>query len=238
MDILTFLEKLENIHKDGITKRANSDTIKDIATVTENELSNYEKFIPDFFCENGNEENIRKIYKLLRDGDFTESKVDIVDLYTSRKIYSEYYEGMAEFVKDVISESTNLTKESTNDKKYWENLEKAKVADSGFVKSIFGGEYNKRENVVLTEAVGNLEFLIDFIPKIGEMKKSSSDLSERALVEDDLTTESLRLLCDSVCNYCFESIKETMDTYDEIDRVINPSEERTVYKFKLFGNLA
>jgi len=233
-----FEKKLEGIHENGHAKREESSNISEIAESTLEELSMYESFIPEFFCEYGNEDKIRKIYRTLKEGDYDESSTaEIVDLYESDRIYKEYYEGMAEFVKDVIAErNSDLTQESVSDKN-WENLNKAKSADSGFVKSIFGGDYNKREQMVMTEAVKNLEFLIDFIPTIGEMKKSSMVLSDAAnTIKGELATESVKLLCDSVCNYCYESIATTMDTYELIDQTLYPAPEQTVtYTFKMFG---
>jgi hypothetical protein len=90
----------------------------------------------------------------------------------------------------------------------------------GFVKEIFGGKYNEEKQMVMTEAVKNLEFLIDFIPALSDLRKSGSVLNEFGS-EDSLVKESVGLLCDSVCRYCYESIKTTVQTYGLIDNALN-----------------
>jgi len=233
MDITLFEQELNSIHYNGMLERQSSNTVTEMAESVEKELTLYENFIPNFFYENGNEQSIRNMYRTLRDGEFTESTVDMVDLYESKRIYTEYHDGMSKFVREIISLKNDITQESADDT-YRENLNKAKNADDGFVHQLFGGEYNKKTSAVMTEAVKNIEFLIDFIPEIDSLKKESVDIAGSSSSKDELVSESVGLLYDSICNYCFGSIKTTMETYKSIHDILDGNVKKEVVTEKKF----
>ena len=128
MDITMFENELESIHTNGVSDRMYSTNVLEMADSVRAELASYEDFIPNFFYENGNESYIRQMYHALREGQFGEAKVDMVDLYESKRIYTEYHDGMSNFVKEIILLESGIAQESTEDI-YKENLEKAKKAD-------------------------------------------------------------------------------------------------------------
>jgi len=232
MDITLFEKELEAIHENGIMERNNSSSITDIKESMDKEICCYESFIPDFFYKNGNETNIRHMYAALKEDRFTESTIEAVDLYESRRIYDDYYSGMKKFVTEILALDTGITTESVDS--YRDNLDKAKNADAGFLKEIFGGKYNASREMPITEAVKNLEFLIDFIPSMGDMRKASQVMLEGAN-DGDLTRESVGVLCNSLCRYCYESIKTTINTYGMIDEKINaPLPKNTVPRFQVW----
>lgn len=234
MDITVFENELESIHINGINDRMYSKSVTEMAESVVGELTSYEDFIPNFFYENGNESSIRQMYQNLHEEKFQESSIDIIDLYESKRIYTEYHDGMSNFVKEIISLNDGVAKESSEEI-YRTNLEKAKNADDGFVSSLFGGKYNEPANVVMTEAVKNIEFLIDFIPEIDTLKQESNALAENCN-DSELVKESISLLFESVCNYCYESIKTTMHTYKAINDVMNeiPKNKESKNSFKIW----
>lgn len=234
MDITVFENELESIHRSGINDRMYSKSVTEMAESVVSELTSYEDFIPNFFYENGNESSIRQMYQNLHEEKFQESSIDIIDLYESKRIYTEYHDGMSNFVKEIISLNDGVAKESSEEI-YRTNLEKAKNADDGFVSSLFGGKYNEPANVVMTEAVKNIEFLIDFIPEIDTLKQESNALAENCN-DSELVKESISLLFESVCNYCYESIKTTMYTYKAINDVMDeiPKNKESKNSFKIW----
>lgn len=224
MEVSTFIEKLDEIRNSG------KEYFEDMKSMTENmneELTQYELFVANFFCEKENAESIRSMYRSLREPVYQERCINCLNMEKSTKIYQEYHEGMNKFLGDItrcyISESVDESQKET----FETQLERAKSADHTFIESIFGGKNNERETTLLTEAMKNVEFLIDFLPEITKMKDQCNTIVENVNDNSDsLVKESVRLLYDSVGEYCYHCLYESVKTYEEIDKKIKEPFEK------------
>ena len=105
-------------------------------------------------------------------GNLTEEKsIFCADITNNHKVYMEYVDGMMKFIYDinniVVNESTSEELE-----KFSSKFESAKKNDSLFIESLFTGELSKPSDKPLSEAVSNIEFLIEFVPSLNKIKKS------------------------------------------------------------------
>ena len=231
MKISDFLDRLEGIHH---KEKETDSSVKTMIEDVNEELSQYAEFIPVFFYDKENAECIREMYQSLRKP--PEGSIICLNMEKSKKVYQEYYDGMNKFIGDItrcyISESGNEEQKET----FKTQLERAKSMDHTFIASIFGGENNQKEMVMLTEATKNIEFLVGFMPEIDKIKKECNAIVENVNEDsDELVKESVRLMYESVKEYCYQCIRESVMTFDEINKKIKgivPKEEKE--EFVLF----
>lgn len=145
----------------------------------EEKLSGLKKEIVNFFSQDDNQSKIKQIYEKVRtDHDFAEKEILCEDLNSSLSIYNEYIGGMTKFLS-----------EAAIDDEWQKKYEKATKNDKPFIESIFGGTNNEPIITVIRESLGNLEVLIDFIPRIDRF------VTESAIYQGnpgyDLYTESV-----------------------------------------------
>lgn len=231
-------ESEEKLIKDLDDKRMEFQTREKTIENLKDEISFYESFIPKFFSANGEAEGIRMMYEKVEG--FDGGKLTCVDLSHSGCVYKEYLEGMQNFIREIASSSTDITEEVLESFK--EKMQVAKNNDSVFIESLFNGtpDINPMEEMVLTEAVQNVEYLIDFIPQMKTIKEScekSSGLLGSIPVEESvrhtLVDEGLKMMYESVANYCSGMVKAVLTDYSNINTILNPvvTQERN---YKLF----
>lgn len=231
--IYSFLEILDSQHEKFKTESVNIDSLI-------NGIDFYESFIPDFFSKNGEANGIRAMYKGIRESLENEKTINAIDVNKSAEIYNEYMEGMIEFILDI----SNITFVEACDelKIFEEKFEKAKEKDCIFIESLYDGKLNEETEMVLSEAVSNIEFLIDFIPQLKTMKERCINLNESFKnktenQEIELVNKSLEMLYESVNNYCYSTVKNIVTTYYDInDKLFNvtPSSNEEKPMFQLF----
>lgn len=212
----SFISALESQHETFKTEGVN------IKSLVKN-IEFYESYIPDFFSKNGEAAGIRNMYKAIRESMDCEKSVVCANIDCSANIYREYMEGMINFIFD-ISDAT-FTESCDELKAYESKFEKAKTKDSLFIESLYGGKLNEKKEMVLSEAVANIEFLIDFIPELQTMKKQCKTLYESTKRETNeakrtLLDESLVMLYESVENYCYSTISNIVDIYTDINTTL------------------
>lgn len=179
----------------------------------------YESYIPEFFSSNGEAKGIKEMYQGIRQSLGTEKSIICADVNQSAHIYREYMEGMISFIHDI---SKSIFTESTDEMSVYEQkFEKAKQKDSIFIESLYDGKLNEKTEMVLSEAVANVEFLIDFIPELQTMKECCIGLHKSLINanEDEkksLLSESLNMLYESVDNYCYSTLMNIVNIYTDI----------------------
>lgn len=192
------------------------------------EISFYESFIPNFFSVNGEAEGIRMMYETVEDKE--EMTIECVDVNKSGSIYQEYLEGMKSFLTD-ISQSSSTVSEFTMES-FQEKMNTAKNNDTLFIESLFNGspEINPKVSTKLTEAVQNVEYLIDFVPQMKQMKETCESVSslldnipENESTKHSLIQEGLNMMYESVGNYCSSMLSAVLTDYNMINSMINPS---------------
>ena len=202
----SFLDTLDRKREGYLTEDTNIESLND-------ELKCYHNSIIDFFSRNGESKGIRNIYESIRNKDYNESTILSPDLNISQKIYEEYVDGMVQFIKDLDKSVT----ESSNTNEFSKKLSTAKERDKMFVESLFGGENNSEMELTLEEAIQNLEILIDFMPKIDMIYERCNSLKESVTSESDLVNESLNMLYESIGNFCYNEVRNIIDTYYSIN---------------------
>lgn len=232
-NIVSFLESIDSHHENFKTESKNIESlIKDIEF--------YESFIPNFFSCNGEAKGIKVMYESIRQNLDNEKTVTCIDVNKSSHIYNEYIEGMMTFIKDI--DHLVITENCDEINSYKEKFEKAKDKDSIFIESLYDGRLNEKIDMPLSEAVSNIEFLIDFISQLKTIKENCSSLYEIVInnkqeTKKELLNESVNMLFESVDNYCYSTIKNIINIYSNIDdklnNVINESESNKSITFKL-----
>ena len=200
------------------------------------EIEFIESVIPEFFSNQGEADGIRNMYKTIKvkmESPLFDIRVSCPDINRGSHIYNEYVEGMIQFINDIenINESVELDT-------FEEKFTVARDKDSLFVNSLYGGNLNKSVDTLVSEATSNVEFLIDFIPQIKELKEKCENVHSLITDEDTakskLFKESSDMLFESVSNYCYNTVKNIFECYTKIqDEIGNVRHEKVIPEFVL-----
>lgn len=232
-DTKSFIEILDNsfdeLHKESVSvDRVNK------------EIDLFESYIPDFFSKNGEANGIKSMYKGIKENMENEYTIKCIDLNKVSSVYEEYMDGMIQFINDI--NNINIVTEADQIEKYKTNLETAKDNSGIFIESLYDGTYSENKDYVLSEAVTNIECLIDFIPRLKQMRsecnKCSSFVNECAdETKKELLSKSAEMMYESVGSYCHSMIKNIVNTYYDINKALDgytEFKEPTPLQFKLF----
>lgn len=240
MSMTDFNSKLTDTYEE-VLKSFNNDTISIHDTKIrlgrfKNEyIPKFEKFIPDFFSKNVEADNVRMIYRTIREQEFPNKTINCVDVYKASEIYQEYVHGMVDFLHEII-ECANTAFDVREESKYNDLITKATARDYEFIKSCFGGSMNPPVDQGLKDAVRNVEMLIDFNDQLttfenttGSMIESISDVDS----DNELLSKAVNLYVNSVIRYCYFMIFTIFDSYDKIYSVITAPAPKPQTKFEL-----
>jgi len=206
------------------------------------EIEFIEGFIPEFFSKNGEANNIKIMYEKLDEiNKSDESKeVSCVDVNKGFHIYKEYVEGMLKFINDI--KNVDMLTESRDFENYSSQFNQAKRKDALFIDAIYGGNINQSVNTNVTEAVSNIEFLIEFIPELKILKEYCDTLHNSSINSNDTTKEKLfnessEMFYESVGYYIHSTVKNVLSTFCDINDKLNEeivTTESVKDNFKLF----
>lgn len=212
-----FKEEYEN--HESILKE--SSEISDILLETKKYLKSVRDYIYHYFSENGSAKDIREMYESVVDGTNRSKTLEIFDMNRSHKLYENYNDGMKKYINEVIS-MESFTEDSDTIK----TIQKAHGNDSLFIKSLFGGYNNAKEETNICEAVKNIECLIDFIPYMESLSNSIDDYLDkmRGKESNSVLLESMKLYTDSLSYYCFETVSGIVSDYNQIQLSIHSDE--------------
>jgi hypothetical protein len=228
-----YVSLVDNIHDATNQVVPSIDNLKSYADAVANECESYVKLIPDFFSSHGEAESIKQMYRKLKELDYTRNRVIcVVDIPNVSSIYRDYFDGMVRFINDFISKMTDNTP-SANLSNMNESMDLAKKADSEFVASLFGGKNGECTDTELTEAVSNVEYLIDFMDHMKDMTNAVKCIFEKS--ENLISLNNERNTCElnarvldcvtlvskSLGDYCNKLIKEIFRTYLQIMDTLN-----------------
>lgn len=226
------LESFNERHKEFLNNNNSVDTLIE-------EISYFERFIPEFFSKNGEGKGIRNMYSEIRS--IMESGnikcINCIDINKSNHIYKEYLEGMLKFIDDISNVNIDNKDEL---KPFVEKFNTAKDKDSVFIESLYDGKLNDEKSMSLTEAVCNIEVLIDFIPTMKDIKSKCISVNESVNyidnnIKKDLMKQCSVMLCESVNKFCYSTINAVINTYNSINNKINePINEKEVDEYQLF----
>lgn len=192
-----------------------------------NNFTVYESFIPEFFSKTGEADNIRTMYDSLKNKKNEDNKIVCISLNESASIYDEYLEGMISFMNDI--QNIEVTEGENSLEQYTEKFNRAKENDSIFIESLFNGKLTKEREIPLSEAVSNIEYCIDFNESLKTIKNTCINIQESFTKEDNIKTELLGkcrdMLFESVSNYCYSTLKNVINIYENINDVLNEKEK-------------
>lgn len=240
MSVTDFNSKLTDVYEEVI-KSINNDNISIRDTKIrlgrfENEyIPKFEKFIPDFFSKNVEADNIRMIYRTIREQEFPDKTINCVDVYKASEIYQEYVRGMIDFLHEII-ECANTAFSVNEENKYNDLINKATARDYEFIKSCFGGSMNPSTEQGLKDAVRNVEMLIDFNDQLTSFKSTSDSMIESIAevdADNELLIKAVNLYENSVVRYCYFMISTIFDSYSKIYSIITAPTPKPQTKFEL-----
>lgn len=194
-----------------------------------------ERFIPDFFSKNVEADNVRMIYRTIREQDFSNKTIECVDVYKASEIYQEYVHGMVDFLREII-DGANTAFSVNEENKYNDLISKATARDYEFIKSCFGGSMNPSTEQGLKDAVRNVEMLIDFNDQLASFESTSGTMIESIAevdADNELLIKAVNLYENSVIRYCYFMISTIFDSYNKIYSVITAPAPKPQTKFEL-----
>lgn len=198
-------------------------------------IPKFERFIPDFFSKNVEANNVRMIYRTIREQDFSNKTIECVDVYKASEIYQEYVHGMVDFLREII-DGANTAFSVNEESKYNDLINKATARDYEFIKSCFGGAVNPISEQSLKDAVRNVEMLIDFNDQLIVFKNTAETLRSSVSdvdAENEMLTRAINLYQNSVVRYCYFMISTIFESYRKIYSVITAPAPKPQTKFEL-----
>lgn len=229
-----FKTELANILMNKSEFYKNTMDICEIQKELNKELDQYHHIILSFFSYNGEAVKLKALYKRLKELDYARNKViPCVNVDKATGIYNEYFAGMTDFVKDYILE---VSKSKSNIELMEKQLQTASQADPMFIDSLFGGKNNESVTTELTEAINNVEFLVDFINWIDYNKETINSVCGKCKeVDYGGFGPSIRLIATSISRFINKVISTAIDTYEDIHNSLDDKPIKTPdATFKLF----
>jgi hypothetical protein len=182
------------------------------------EFNKYKEIISDFFT--GKENDIKSLYRIIKNETHSFNKISYIDVNHGNHLYSEYSSGMLGFVKKMIEiqDTQNINIEAVKNK-----LEMISKKDCDFRISILGGERNAKTTGSISEAMVNIEVLIDINNDFDNYIKVLEDLLVKINKENkyiNLITCGIKLYVKSICSHYNECIKLSLNTYSKLNESI------------------
>jgi hypothetical protein len=210
--------------------------VKDIHRKALEELSAYKTIIPEFFSYKNEAVRIKELYKKLKGLDYARNRViSCIDVGCAGYLYNEYFNGMYSFLDKFFIE---LGRNGENVALMQKQLETAIQGDPLFIESLFGGKNNEPSEQVLTDAINNVEYLVDFFDQLKGFDQSIADVCNRAseLTGYECSIQAVKLIINSTCVFSYRIMSAIMDIYVAIQNSINNKPVAPVEKpeFKVF----
>lgn len=158
--------------------------------------------IPKFFSAANAGEDIRKIYRLLKEGaPETNRTLKVIDIWFASSNYMDYKKGLENFISLINgdnAERTDSEGESLHDK-----IDKIVNKSSSFVHGLFTDELNKTSDVNVDAAMKEIEFLIGFRKDIEDLIKDNEKMNERLHMDKSYEERIAKLYYSSVTDYVY-----------------------------------
>lgn len=218
-----FKNKMNSVRKQGEQMYKSSECVKTICDEATKELTYYSNIIPEFFSYNNEALKIKALYKKLKELDYTRNKViSCINVEQAGCLYTEYFTGMCAFINNYINEA--CSDNSTNLQLMEKQLQTAIQADQIFIDSLFGGKNNEVCNEELTDAIKNVEYLVDFLNVLNSMRENLNTIcckAETVFTKYDYIINAVRLIANSTCSISNRIICTIMDTYNDINNSLD-----------------
>ena len=230
-----FKQLLIAIANDAEKVYNNNDDLDAIYNKLNEELASYKAFIPNFFSYDNEAVRIKTLYKKLRELDYTRNRViPCVNVSHAGYLYKEYFEGMYRFILKLCDEVRSI---GENIHLMEQQLQTAIQGDPLFVDSIFGGKNNELRHDELTDAVQNVEYLVDFLDYVEPLHKMIDDIYNglKKCSNYHGCTKAFTLVACSVSHFCYKILTAIIETYTMIYNALeNKTEAPVDNSFKVF----
>lgn len=218
-----FKNRLESVRRQGEQTCKDSDCIQDICADAMKEFEVYSSIIPEFFSYNNEALKIKALYKKLKELDFVRNRViSCVNIQRAGCLYTEYFTGMHEFIIKFIDEASSGN--SSNLPLMEKQLQTAMQADKIFIDSLFGGKNNEVCEDKLTDAIQNVEYLVDFLSILKAMRDDIGDICCKAsgvVTTYPYIINAVKLAVNSTCSLSNRIICGILDVYDAINNKLD-----------------
>ena len=216
-----FKMKLASVRASAEQIYRSTDSIPAICKEAIQELDCYANMIPDFFSYKHEAVRIKDLYAKLKTLDYSRNKViNCINVDCAGYLYKEYLGGMYTFIGNFFSE---VGSNGSNIKMMENQLQMATQGDPIFIESLFGGKNNEPVELELTDAIKNIEYLVDFLDTLTGIKQMVCDVCNRAneLSNYEHSLTAVRLMVHSVCTFSNRTISAIMDIYNAIQDKLN-----------------
>lgn len=220
-----FREKITAVRARGGQLISSCNDVSIITQEAMSELSAYETAIPEFFSYKNEAVRIKELYKKLKNLDYARDRIiSCVDMGCACYLYRDYFTGMYNFIDKFFKEAGS---HGENISLMEKQLDTAINGDPVFIESLFGGKNNEPSEQVLTDAIGNVEALVDFLDQIKSMKQMVSDVCNRAseLKDYSCSIQAVKLIVNSACVFTVRVLTGIVDIYAAIQNKIDDKPE-------------
>lgn len=231
-----FKSKLASVRASAERIFNNTNDVNTIKEESLKELSFYASAIPEFFSYNNEAVRIKNMYKKLKELDYTRNKViPCINVKCASYIYREYLDGMINFIIDYHKKICCNSEDLPLMEK---QLQTAIQGDPLFIDSLFGGKNNEITEEELTDAVSNVEFLVDFLEFLKYMENNIHQVYNHCCEqnsENTSITNCIRLIANSTCCFSNRIISAIMNIYEDINNTLDGNIKVSVdTSFKVF----
>lgn len=229
-------EDLEKIYAKYAADVETTD-ISNLVTLVQVELGKYKDTVTGFFTDKADE--IRFIYKSIRENSFPYNKIMAADSNKARHLYLEYFEGLQQYIQKLL----DLKSTDEIDKEKLENsLIQISQRDHEFVDSLYQQERNPEEEMDIDSGMKNIEVLIDVYNSADQL---SDALKKYVFMVDDADPEyvkqmvsGLKIMANSIRHFHKDIIKEILECYEKIHNSIQKRTpamgEKVIETYQLF----
>lgn len=230
-----FKNKLASVRSSSEQVYKTSTDVKTICQEVNKELVFYANIIPEFFSYKNEAVRIKALYKKLKTLDYARNKVlSCVNVTCAGYLYDEYLSGMYSFIDNFFKE---VRSNGQNIPLMEKQLQTAIQGDPLFIESLFGGKNNEVVEEELTDAISNVEYLVDFLEKINGMNQMVNDVCNIAIEfpSYEYSIDTIRLIANSTCLFSNRVIGAIMDIYEAIHNKLDNKDDKPVdSSFKVF----
>lgn len=184
-------------------------------------IDRYLHFIRVFFSSSqpisgifGEGNNIKILYDKVSKLSYTKNiPINITFSPLSFPTYNEYITGMNQFVNDIISAVTSNDTDMIE--LFTKQIETAKENDQKFINDII---IKTSKEVEITESLDILNQLVDFKDNIKTLLSiiCSHENINKESIDCKLVYDAIKLLTNSINNYCYRVLNTFLDNYDLI----------------------
>lgn len=215
-----FIEKLHGLNDMMTSEYEKTDCPIQTCDLLKKELYAYSEIISSFFI--GKEEDIKNIYKLIRNNERPYNKITCSDVNIAISNYSSYFDGLYHFVSTVCGLLDTDTQVSEN---ILGTTDKVSEKDNDFVASLF---VNK-ETFNLDQAMQNVEALVDVYKNLDSYIICVVTLSNKIKENNcekykNEISVAYKVLVKSIRGYIANLISEILSTYSSIEESIKTRE--------------